>query len=39
MNQGKSWNATFGIHVNATESYSEAKAFGPDLLQMPPQKA
>lgn len=39
VNQGKSWNATFGIHVNATESYSEAKAFGPDLLQMPPQKA
>ncbi|WCC79320.1 endo-alpha-N-acetylgalactosaminidase family protein [Cutibacterium equinum] len=39
VSQGKEWNATFGIHVNATESYSEAKAFGPDLLQMPPQKA
>lgn len=24
---GKDWNATFGVHVNATESYSEAKCF------------
>ncbi|MEW6974305.1 endo-alpha-N-acetylgalactosaminidase family protein [Trueperella pyogenes] len=27
VNEGKNWNATFGIHVNATESYSEAKCF------------
>lgn len=39
VSEGKNWNATFGIHVNATESYSEAKVFGPDLLRMPPQKA
>ncbi|MDO4412316.1 endo-alpha-N-acetylgalactosaminidase family protein [Cutibacterium sp.] len=39
VSKGKDWNATFGIHVNATESYSEAHAFGPDLLQMPPSKA
>ena len=39
VNEGKDWNATFGIHVNATESYSEANVFGLDLLKMPPQKA
>ncbi|MEW6899490.1 endo-alpha-N-acetylgalactosaminidase family protein [Trueperella pyogenes] len=27
VDEGKNWNATFGIHVNATESYSEAKCF------------
>lgn len=39
VSEGKSWNATFGVHVNATESYSEANAFGEDLLHMPPRKA
>ena len=37
--QGKDWNATFGIHVNATETYSEAHAFSEALLFMPPRKA
>lgn len=37
--EGKQWNTTFGIHVNATESYSEAHVFGPELLYMPPRKA
>lgn len=32
---GEDWNATFGVHVNATESYSEAHAFSEDLLQQP----
>lgn len=39
VDEGKKWNATFGIHVNATESYSEAKAFSENLLRMPPEKA
>lgn len=39
VNEGEKWNATFGIHVNATESYSEAHAFSEDLLRMPPQAA
>ncbi|PRY63721.1 endo-alpha-N-acetylgalactosaminidase [Knoellia remsis] len=36
VSEGKDWNATFGVHVNATESYSEANSFGEDLLTMPP---
>ncbi|WP_193105113.1 endo-alpha-N-acetylgalactosaminidase family protein [Brachybacterium sp. FME24] len=32
---GEDWNATFGVHVNATESYSEAHAFDEDLLKTP----
>lgn len=39
VEKGKDWNATFGIHVNATETYSEAHAFSEDLLYMPPRKA
>ncbi|MDO5050052.1 MAG: endo-alpha-N-acetylgalactosaminidase family protein [Actinomycetaceae bacterium] len=39
VSRGKDFNATFGIHVNATESYSEAYAFSEDLLAMPPSKA
>lgn len=35
---GEDWNATFGVHVNATESYSEAYAFSDDLLQQPLKK-
>lgn len=35
VTEGKAWNATFGVHVNATESYSEAHAFSEDLLQDP----
>ena len=33
------WNTSYGVHVNVTESYSEAHAFSEDLLTMPPQKA
>ncbi|MFI5729080.1 endo-alpha-N-acetylgalactosaminidase family protein [Kribbella sp. NPDC051587] len=32
LKQGKSWNAGFGVHVNATESYPEANAFSEDLV-------
>lgn len=38
-NEGKAFNANFGVHVNATESYSEARVFSEDLLRMPPQAA
>ncbi|RMB61987.1 hypothetical protein EAX62_05205 [Tessaracoccus antarcticus] len=37
--EGVNYNTHYGVHVNATESYSEAKAFSEDLLRMPPQKA
>ncbi len=36
---GTDWNTSYGVHVNATETYSEAKAFSEDLLRMPPQPA
>jgi endo-alpha-N-acetylgalactosaminidase len=32
LRQGKSWNAAFGVHVNATESYPEANAFSEELV-------
>ena len=32
LKKGKSWNAAFGVHVNATESYPEANAFSEDLV-------
>ncbi|TCC35968.1 endo-alpha-N-acetylgalactosaminidase family protein [Kribbella speibonae] len=32
LKQGKSWNAAFGVHVNATESYPEANAFSEELV-------
>lgn len=35
VTEGEDWNATFGVHVNATESYSEAHAFSEDLLRSP----
>ena len=35
VTEGEEWNATFGVHVNATESYSEAHAFSEDLLRDP----
>ncbi|MDN5687264.1 MAG: endo-alpha-N-acetylgalactosaminidase family protein [Brachybacterium sp.] len=35
VTEGSTWNATFGVHVNATESYSEAHAFSEDLLRDP----
>lgn len=38
-NEAQQWNALIGVHVNATESYSESKNFSEDLLQMPPRKA
>ncbi|MCC2594479.1 endo-alpha-N-acetylgalactosaminidase family protein [Tessaracoccus sp. OS52] len=33
------FNTSYGVHVNATESYSEAHEFSEELLQMPPRKA
>lgn len=51
VNEGKNWNATFGIHVNATETYSEANCFAdannlqvkgvaaPCEIYLPPAKA
>lgn len=39
VNEGKNWNASFGVHVNATESYSESHNFSEDLLRMPPEAA
>lgn len=35
VTEGERWNATFGVHVNVTESYSEAHAFSEDLLRDP----
>jgi endo-alpha-N-acetylgalactosaminidase len=32
LQKGKSWNAAFGVHVNATESYPEANAFSESLV-------
>ncbi|MDO5060258.1 MAG: endo-alpha-N-acetylgalactosaminidase family protein [Actinomycetaceae bacterium] len=38
-NEAQQWNALIGVHVNATESYSESKNFSEELLYMPPRKA
>ncbi|QDG68225.1 endo-alpha-N-acetylgalactosaminidase [Pseudarthrobacter sp. NIBRBAC000502772] len=32
VSAGKAWNASFGVHINATEIYPEAKSFSEDLL-------
>ncbi|MEV8104351.1 endo-alpha-N-acetylgalactosaminidase family protein [Streptomyces sp. NPDC088135] len=32
LKDGKKWGATFGVHVNATEAYPEAKAFDEKLV-------
>ncbi|UVJ40819.1 endo-alpha-N-acetylgalactosaminidase family protein [Arthrobacter sp. CJ23] len=32
VSAGKAWNARFGVHINATEIYPEAKSFAEDLL-------
>ncbi len=32
LRKGKAWNTTFGVHVNATESYPEANAFNETLV-------
>ncbi|TMR89519.1 hypothetical protein EJK15_60385 [Nonomuraea basaltis] len=32
LKAGKGWNAAFGVHVNATESYPEAKTFSEQLV-------
>ncbi|MGW0802878.1 endo-alpha-N-acetylgalactosaminidase family protein [Nonomuraea sp. NPDC002799] len=32
LRAGKGWNATFGVHVNATEAYPEARAFSEQLI-------
>ncbi|MFD3512144.1 endo-alpha-N-acetylgalactosaminidase family protein [Streptomyces sp. NPDC058657] len=32
LKAGQKWGATFGVHVNATESYPEAKAFDEKLV-------
>lgn len=33
VKEGKEWNASFGVHINATEIYPEAKSFSEDLLR------
>ncbi len=33
VKEGKDWNASFGVHINATEIYPEAKSFSEDLLR------
>lgn len=33
LQKGADYGARFGIHVNASETYPEAKAFNPDLLR------
>ncbi|MGG5172079.1 endo-alpha-N-acetylgalactosaminidase family protein [Pseudarthrobacter sp. J1738] len=33
VKEGKKWNASFGVHINATEIYPEAKSFSEDLLR------
>ncbi|NDO88109.1 endo-alpha-N-acetylgalactosaminidase family protein [Cellulosimicrobium composti] len=30
--EGGEWNADFGVHINATESYAEANAFSDELV-------
>ncbi|AXE80412.1 endo-alpha-N-acetylgalactosaminidase family protein [Streptomyces atratus] len=32
LKDGKKWGATFGVHVNATEAYPDAKAFDEKLV-------
>ncbi|GAA0914399.1 endo-alpha-N-acetylgalactosaminidase family protein [Nonomuraea longicatena] len=32
LKAGKKWNADFGVHVNATESYPEARSFSETLV-------
>ncbi|MBB3732270.1 endo-alpha-N-acetylgalactosaminidase family protein [Nonomuraea dietziae] len=32
LRAGKDWGATFGVHVNATEAYGEAKTFDEKLV-------
>ncbi|MFI6497626.1 endo-alpha-N-acetylgalactosaminidase family protein [Nonomuraea typhae] len=32
LKSGKRWNAAFGVHVNATESYPEARTFSESLV-------
>ncbi|MFF3291435.1 endo-alpha-N-acetylgalactosaminidase family protein [Streptomyces sp. NPDC003023] len=32
LEAGEKWGASFGVHVNATESYPEAKAFDEELV-------
>ncbi|MFJ1698933.1 endo-alpha-N-acetylgalactosaminidase family protein [Streptomyces sp. NPDC088252] len=32
LKDGKKWGATFGVHVNATEAYPEARAFDEQLV-------
>jgi endo-alpha-N-acetylgalactosaminidase len=32
LKDGKKWGATFGVHVNATEAYPEARAFDENLV-------
>ncbi len=32
LEEGGKWGADFGVHVNATESYPEAKAFSEQLV-------
>lgn len=36
MEQGKAYGARFGIHINGSEMYPEAKAFNEDLVRYKP---
>ncbi|MVQ41493.1 endo-alpha-N-acetylgalactosaminidase [Microbacterium sp. MAH-37] len=32
LEAGKKWNASFGVHINATEIYPEANSFSDDIM-------
>ncbi|UJP09344.1 endo-alpha-N-acetylgalactosaminidase family protein [Microbacterium sp. KUDC0406] len=32
LKAGKKWNASFGVHINATEIYPEANSFSDDIM-------
>src|SRR5690554_165387 len=37
--EAEDWSAKIGVHVNTTETYSEAYNFSEDLITMPPEAA
>ncbi|WP_234447042.1 endo-alpha-N-acetylgalactosaminidase family protein [Virgibacillus salexigens] len=38
INEGHAYNTEFGVHINAQETYPEAKAFNEDLIEGPNAK-
>ena len=38
IEEGHNYNAEFGVHINAQETYPEAKAFSEDLIEGPNSK-